>query len=131
MPPIEVLAQSKKLLKEKNLDKGFELFIDGGVRRGSDIIKAICLGASGVGLGRPFLYAMSGYGEEGVERAIKILKTEMLRDMKLLGVNSISELNEDMVDISSLQFKGLNSDDRLYNVNYSEMPKVPFSTPAK
>ncbi|GMF08320.1 unnamed protein product [[Candida] boidinii] len=74
---------------------------------------------------------MSGYGEEGVERAIKILKTEMLRDMKLLGVNSISELNEDMVDISSLQFKGLNSDDRLYNVNYSEMPKVPFSTPAK
>lgn len=131
MPPIEVLAQSKKLLKEKNLDKGFELFIDGGVRRGSDIIKAICLGASGVGLGRPFLYAMSGYGEQGVERAIKILKTEMLRDMKLLGVNSISELNEDMVDISSLQFKGLNSDDRLYNVNYSEMPKVAFSSPAK
>lgn len=48
-----------------------EVFLDGGVRRGSDIVKALCLGATAVGLGRPFLYALSGYGTAGVERAIQ------------------------------------------------------------
>jgi L-lactate dehydrogenase (cytochrome) len=47
-----------------------EVFIDGGIRRGTDILKAICLGASGVCLGRPFLYAV-GYGQEGMEHAIE------------------------------------------------------------
>ncbi|KAG7830443.1 hypothetical protein KL920_002081 [Ogataea angusta] len=126
MPPIEILAESKQLLKEKGLDKNFELFIDGGVRRGSDIIKALCLGASGVGLGRPFLYSLASYGEEGVQRAIQILKTEMIRDMKLLGVSSISELNEDMVDITSLKYKGLQTRDHLYDQNYTPMPDPPF-----
>ncbi|KAG7891274.1 hypothetical protein KL908_004027 [Ogataea polymorpha] len=126
MPPIEILAESKQLLREKGLDKNFELFIDGGIRRGSDIIKALCLGASGVGLGRPFLYSLASYGEEGVQKAIQILKTEMIRDMKLLGVSSISELNEDMVDITSLKYKGLQTRDHLYDQNYTPMPDPPF-----
>lgn len=46
------------------------MLIDGGVRRGSDIVKALCLGARGVGLGRPFLYAQTAYGEQGVMRAV-------------------------------------------------------------
>jgi L-lactate dehydrogenase (cytochrome) len=46
-----------------------EVLIDGGIRRGSDILKAVCLGASGVGLGRPFMYAV-GYGKDGVEHAV-------------------------------------------------------------
>lgn len=102
-PPLEVLAEARPLLKSKGLEDKIELYIDGGIRRGSDIIKALCLGAKGVGLGRPFLYAMSGYGEEGVVRAIQILKSEMIRDMKLLGVSKISDLNEDYVDLSSLK----------------------------
>ncbi|KAH3668340.1 hypothetical protein OGAPHI_002094 [Ogataea philodendri] len=128
MPTIEILAESKQLLKEKGLDKNFELFIDGGIRRGSDIIKALCLGASGVGLGRPFLYSLASYGEPGVQKAIQILKKEMIRDMQLLGVTSISQLNEDMVDITSLKYKGLQVRDSLYDQNYTEMPGPVFKT---
>lgn len=128
MPPIEILAQSRKLLRENGIkDEDFKMFIDGGIRRGSDIIKALCLGADAVGLGRPFLYAMASYGQPGVERAMQLLKEEMLRDMKLLGVNSVKELNEDMVDIESLKFKGISSSDILYNSNYTNMPPPPFT----
>ncbi|AWU78510.1 hypothetical protein CAS74_002671 [Pichia kudriavzevii] len=127
MPPIEILAQSRKLLRENGIqDKDFKLFIDGGIRRGSDIIKAICLGADAVGLGRPFLYAMATYGQPGIERAISILKEEMLRDMKLLGARRLSDLNEELVDIESLKFKGISSSDYLYNSNYTQMPPPPF-----
>lgn len=128
MPPIEILAQSRKLLRENGVkDEDFKMFIDGGIRRGSDIIKALCLGADAVGLGRPFLYAMASYGQPGVEKAMQLLKEEMLRDMKLLGVNSVKELNEDLVDIESLKFKGITSSDILYNSNYTNMPPPPFN----
>lgn len=128
MPPIEILAQSRKLLRENGYqDKDFKMFIDGGIRRGSDIIKALCLGADAVGLGRPFLYAMASYGQPGVERAMQLLKNEMIRDMRLLGVNSIKELNEDLVDMESLKFKGISSSDYLYNSNYTNIPPPPFN----
>lgn len=58
---------------QKNCPEVFgamEVLVDGGFRRGSDVVKAICLGASAVGLGRPFLYAL-GYGQEGIERAVQ------------------------------------------------------------
>ncbi|VEU21098.1 DEKNAAC102001 [Brettanomyces naardenensis] len=127
MPPIEILAQSSKLLKENNVDREkFKIFIDGGIRRGSDVVKAICLGASGVGLGRPFAYAMATYGQPGCEKVIRILKEEMGRDMRLLGVNSVKELNEDLVDITSLKYKGIVTSDSLYNENYMRMPGPPF-----
>lgn len=128
MPPIEILAQSKKLLNENGLGdkKDFHLFIDGGIRRGSDIIKALCLGASAVGLGRPFLYAMASYGQPGIERAMDILKEEIVRDMKFLGVTSVDQLNEDLVDIESLKYKGISTSDHLYNYNYTAMPPPPF-----
>lgn len=102
-PPLRVLAEAKPLLKEKGLDKKFEIYIDGGIRRGSDIIKALCLGATGVGLGRPFLFAMSAYGQEGVERVVQILKDEMVRDMKLIGARLVSELNELYLDLSEFK----------------------------
>lgn len=106
-PPIEVLAEVSKVLKEKNLDKKIEIYIDGGVRRGSDVVKALCLGAKGVGLGRTFLYANSAYGEEGVTKAIEILKGEILMTMKLLGVKNILELHPDLLDLRRLQFPTL------------------------
>jgi isopentenyl diphosphate isomerase/L-lactate dehydrogenase-like FMN-dependent dehydrogenase len=51
--------------------KDFEVYIDGGIRRGSDVLKAVALGARGVGLGRPFLFAQAGYGDKGVIRAVR------------------------------------------------------------
>lgn len=55
----------------------FSVFVDGGVRRASDVLKAIALGASAVGIGRGFLYAFSSYGQEGVEKAIQILRVSL------------------------------------------------------
>jgi L-lactate dehydrogenase (cytochrome) len=71
---IEILAEVMPILKQNGLQDKLEIFIDGGIRRGTDIIKALCLGAKGVGLGRPFLYAMSAYGLPGVEKAMQLLK---------------------------------------------------------
>lgn len=97
-PPVEILAELMPILREKNLDKKIDVFIDGGVRRATDILKAICLGAKGVGIGRPFLYAMSTYGVDGVYKAIQILKDEMVMNMRLLGATSIDQLNESYID---------------------------------
>lgn len=52
-------------------DPKFQVFIDGGVRRGADVLKALCLGASAVGLGRPFIYAAATHGADGVEKAVQ------------------------------------------------------------
>jgi L-lactate dehydrogenase (cytochrome) len=52
----------------------FEVFVDGGVRRATDVLKAVALGATAVGLGRPFVYAFSAYGPEGVDHALNILR---------------------------------------------------------
>lgn len=52
----------------------FEIFVDGGVRRATDVLKAVALGATAVGIGRPMIYAMSTYGKDGVSHALQILK---------------------------------------------------------
>lgn len=59
------------VLRERNWQDRIEVYIDGGIRRSTDIIKALCLGATGVGIGRPFLYAMSAYGLPGVDRKMR------------------------------------------------------------
>ncbi|CDK27187.1 unnamed protein product [Kuraishia capsulata CBS 1993] len=102
-PPLQVLADLQPVLKEKGLEGKIEIFIDGGVRRGTDILKALCLGATGVGLGRPFLYSVSGYGEAGVVKAIQILKDELEISMRLLGVTKISDLTPEHVDVRQLR----------------------------
>ena len=64
---IEILVETMAALRQRDLLKnGFEVHIDGGVRRAGDIIKAVALGATSVGIGRPLLYAYSAYGTEGV-----------------------------------------------------------------
>jgi L-lactate dehydrogenase (cytochrome) len=68
---IEILVEVTEALEKAGLEGVMELYIDGGIRRGSDIFKALALGAKGVGIGRPFLYAMP-YGQEGVEHCIVI-----------------------------------------------------------
>ncbi|KAG9052599.1 Cytochrome b2, mitochondrial precursor [Serendipita sp. 407] len=84
-----------------------EIYIDGGVRRGSDVVKALALGAKAVGLGRPFLYANGTYGERGVKRAIEILEEEIATTMRLVGARSLSELVPDMVQRDDVAFVAL------------------------
>ncbi|KAL2267561.1 hypothetical protein VTJ83DRAFT_4838 [Remersonia thermophila] len=99
---VEVLAETMPVLRELGLESKIEVYVDGGVRRATDILKALCLGARGVGIGRPFLYAMSAYGQPGVERAMQLLKDEMEMGMRLLGARSIAELTPALVDARSL-----------------------------
>src|SRR6187402_2236317 len=99
---IEVLAEVMPVLRERGWEDRIEIYIDGGIRRSTDIIKALCLGAKGVGIGRPFLYAMSTYGLPGVDRAIQLLKDEMEMNMRLIGASSIDQLNPTLVDARGL-----------------------------
>ncbi|KAK2821838.1 hypothetical protein FQN49_007624 [Arthroderma sp. PD_2] len=99
---IELLADVMPALRARGWERKIEVYIDGGIRRATDIIKAICLGAKGVGIGRPFLYAMSAYGTEGVERAMQLLKDEMEMNMRLLGCTSIDQLGPDLLDTRGL-----------------------------
>lgn len=69
-----------------------EVILDGGVRRGSHVIKALALGATACSIGRGYLYGLGAGGQPGVERALTLLKTEIERDMALLGVNKISDI---------------------------------------
>jgi isopentenyl diphosphate isomerase/L-lactate dehydrogenase-like FMN-dependent dehydrogenase len=71
-----------------------EVLMDGGVRRGSDIAKAICLGARAVLIGRAYAYGLAAAGEAGVGRAIKILKDDLNLTLTLLGCPSIDRLDE-------------------------------------
>jgi L-lactate dehydrogenase (cytochrome) len=73
------------------------VMMDGGIRRGTDVIKALALGAHFVFVGRPFLFAAVAAGEPGVQRAITLLRDEIDRDMALLGVRSVSEITADLV----------------------------------
>jgi L-lactate dehydrogenase (cytochrome) len=75
-----------------------EVLLDGGIRRGGDIVKALCLGARGVLIGRAYAYGLAAAGEPGVQRAVDILRADLLRTMKLLGCASIAELNRSYVD---------------------------------
>jgi L-lactate dehydrogenase (cytochrome) len=76
-----------------------EVLLDGGIRRGSDIVKALCLGARAVLIGRAYAYGLGAAGGAGVSRAIDILRTDVIRTMKLLGCASVSDLNRSLVDI--------------------------------
>jgi L-lactate dehydrogenase (cytochrome) len=77
--------------------KGMTVILDGGVRRGTDVLKALALGAQFVFVGRPMLYAAVTAGEDGVQRAIALLKEEVHRDMALAGLRTISEITPDLV----------------------------------
>lgn len=99
---IELLADVMAALRARGWQDRIEVYIDGGIRRATDILKALCLGAKGVGIGRPFLFAMSAYGVDGVDRAMQLLKDEMVMNMRLVGARSVQELNPDLVDVRGL-----------------------------
>ncbi|RCK63428.1 Cytochrome b2, mitochondrial [Candida viswanathii] len=124
-PPIEVLAELMPVLRGKGLADSFEVYVDGGIRRATDVLKAICLGAKGVGIGRPFLYAMSTYGDAGVTKAIQLLKDEMIMDMRLLGATSLDQLDESFVDTRFMQTRYV-PEDKLFERVYEPIPLPIF-----
>jgi L-lactate dehydrogenase (cytochrome) len=71
------------------------VMMDSGIRRGTDLLKALALGAQFVFVGRPFLYAAAIAGEAGVEHAIKLLREEVDRDMALLGITALAEMTRE------------------------------------
>jgi L-lactate dehydrogenase (cytochrome) len=77
-----------------------EVLMDGGIRRGSDIVKAICLGARAVLIGRAYTYGLAAAGGEGVTRAIDILRDDLLRTMALLGCPSLDKLDRSFVEVN-------------------------------
>jgi L-lactate dehydrogenase (cytochrome) len=103
---VEILGEVMPILRQLNLQDKIEVFVDGGVRRATDIIKAVCMGACGVGIGRPFLYAMSAYGFAGVDKAMQLLQDEMEMNMRLIGARTIKDLCPSMVDARGLTHHG-------------------------
>lgn len=93
-PTIQVLPEVVSAVGDRT-----EVLVDGGIRRGSDIVKAICLGARAVLIGRAYSYGLAAAGEEGVTRAIEILRTDLLRTMALLGCPSLGALNRSMISV--------------------------------
>lgn len=110
-------------LHRPDLFKKLEIYVDGGYRRGTDVIKALCLGARAVGLGRPFMYSLSGYGTEGVSRAIEskyrsqkhvgpalltdfaVLSDEIQTSMRLMGVTNVDQLDMSYVNTALLELE--------------------------
>src|SRR5690606_39069938 len=74
-----------------------EVLMDGGIRRGADVAKALALGARAVLVGRAYAYGLAAAGREGVTRAIEILRSELERTLKLLGCPSVNDLDESYV----------------------------------
>jgi len=78
-----------------------DVLMDGGIQRGTHVLKALSLGAKAVGVGRYYLFALAAAGRPGVERALGLMRTEIERDMKLMGCTSVRQLNR-----SNLRFRG-------------------------
>ena len=74
-----------------------EIIVDGGIRRGTHVLKALAMGATACSGGRMYLYALAGAGAAGVERAMGLLRTEMERDMLLMGCKNVTALNPSML----------------------------------
>ncbi|KAI5255212.1 L-lactate dehydrogenase [Aureobasidium subglaciale] len=86
------------------LHKHMQVFVDGGIRRGTDIIKALALGATAVGIGRPVLFSMSGgYGEHGIRRMIQILRNELQTNMAFIGASNVREIERNMINTRKLE----------------------------
>lgn len=100
-PALHTLLEIRKYCPEV-LNK-IEVWVDGGIRRGTDVVKALCLGARGVGLGRAALFGLGAGGQAGVERTLEILKAETETCVRLLGVESVHQLGPRFVNTSVVE----------------------------
>jgi L-lactate dehydrogenase (cytochrome) len=104
---LDDVAPSLRVLPEVVASVGdrVEVLLDGGIRRGSDIIKALCLGARAVMAGRAYAYGLGAAGSAGVARAVEILQADLVRTLKLLGCASVAELDRSFVDVPQKWFR--------------------------
>jgi isopentenyl diphosphate isomerase/L-lactate dehydrogenase-like FMN-dependent dehydrogenase len=98
---LDGLPSSLRALPEavKAVNGQIEVWMDGGIRRGTDIIKALCMGAKAVLCGRAYAYGLAAAGEDGVDRAIEILRTDLDRTLHLLGCSSVADLDRSYVNV--------------------------------
>jgi isopentenyl diphosphate isomerase/L-lactate dehydrogenase-like FMN-dependent dehydrogenase len=98
---LDGVAPTLRVLPEVLASVGdrIEVLLDGGIRRGSDVAKALCLGARAVLVGRAYAYGLGAAGGAGVERAIEILRIDLIRTLKLLGCASLAELDRSFVEV--------------------------------
>ncbi|KAH7313773.1 cytochrome b2 [Stachybotrys elegans] len=95
---LEIRRHAPSLLTSP-IKERFQVLLDGGVRRGTDVVKALALGATAVGIGRPVLYSMcAGYGERGLRRLASIFRAEIETNMALAGARNVGELVPEMVN---------------------------------
>ena len=96
---LDGVAPTLRILPEivAAVDGRIEVLVDGGIRRGSDVVKALCLGAQAVLIGRAYAYGLGAAGVAGVTRAIDILRTDITRTMKLLGCASVRDLDRSFI----------------------------------
>jgi L-lactate dehydrogenase (cytochrome) len=80
-----------------------EVYCDGGVRRGSDIVKAVALGARAAMIGRAYLYGLGAAGERGVDHVVQLLDSDVRRTMALVGAASIADLGPELLDLRGLR----------------------------
>ncbi|KAK7533980.1 FMN-dependent dehydrogenase-domain-containing protein [Phyllosticta citribraziliensis] len=100
-PAVHTLLEIRKYCPEV-FDK-IEVWVDGGIKRGTDVVKALALGAKGVGVGRAALFGLGASGKEGVARVLEILKAETETAMRLLGVERIEQLGLQHVNIRAIE----------------------------
>ncbi|KAI1213986.1 FMN-dependent dehydrogenase-domain-containing protein [Annulohypoxylon truncatum] len=100
-PPVYTLLEIRKYCPEV-FDK-IEVWVDGGIKRGTDVVKALALGARAVGVGRAALFGLGAGGQAGVERTLEILKAETETCMRLLGVQNVSELGPRHINTSKVE----------------------------
>jgi L-lactate dehydrogenase (cytochrome) len=86
--PFDQLAEIVDAVGDK-----IDVVVDGGVQRGTHVLKALSLGAKAVGLGRYYLFPLAAAGQPGVERAIGLMRAEIERDMRLMGCRSVADLS--------------------------------------
>jgi L-lactate dehydrogenase (cytochrome) len=98
---LDGVAGTLRVLPEvvEAVNGSIEVLLDGGIRRGSDVVKALCLGARAVLVGRAYAYGLGAGGEAGVARAIDILRADVVRTLKLLGCPSVAELDASYVRV--------------------------------
>jgi isopentenyl diphosphate isomerase/L-lactate dehydrogenase-like FMN-dependent dehydrogenase len=98
---LDCVPSSLRALPEvvKAVNGQAEILMDGGIRRGTDIVKALCLGARAVLCGRAYAYGLAAAGEGGVDRAIEILRTDLDRTLRLVGCPSIAQLDRSYINV--------------------------------
>ncbi|KAG6008975.1 hypothetical protein E4U21_003527 [Claviceps maximensis] len=111
-PAVHTLLEIRKYCPQ--VFRAVEVWVDGGIKRGTDVIKALCLGAKGVGLGRAPLFGLGAGGQAGVERMFEILQAETATCMRLLGVKTIAELGPHLINTRRVERDIYNGDAGLY-----------------